>query len=120
MTRLTLPPDFCRRVLGLPADTRATLAAVPGPGWHVVQAVGTYDRPTADPAAKAAGTEPPWPGALTAWWPANPAAAVCAVCGVLPHAAHQLIADACPGLDEDDDDHSAALDVVEAHLRERP
>lgn len=112
-----MTPTLARRLLALPADVRAALAAVPGPGWHVVQAIGTYDRPTADPAAKAAGTEPPWPGALTAWWPANPADAVCTVCDVLPHAAHQLIADACPGLDEGDDDHAAALDVIEAHIR---
>lgn len=118
MTRLTLPPDFCRRVLGLPADTRATLAAVPGPGWHVVQAVGTYDRPTADPAAKAAGTEPPWPSDLTAWWPANPAAAVRAVLRNPPWDAHRRIYEACTRDEGDDgDDHAAALWVIEGHVR---
>lgn len=116
MTRLTLPPDLCRRVLGLPTDTCRVLAYVPGPGWRIIinPSGGT---PYCYDALHSEGVHSP---GVTVWWPANPAAAVCAVCDVLPHAAHQLIADACPGLDEGDDDHAAALEVIEAHLRERP
>lgn len=106
---------LARRILALPPAVRKALAAVPGPGWWL------YANTSGIPESYVrtdSGSRPP--SDLRVWWPANPAAAVCAVCNVLPHAAHQLIADACPGLDEGDNDNEAALDVIEAHLRSRP
>lgn len=114
-----MTPTLSPRILALPPAVRETLAAVPGPGWEVTRGAflgGGYGTTETRPLARCGADV----SDRYAWWPANPAAAVCAVCDVLPHAAHQLIADACPGLEDGDDDHAAALDVIEAHLRSRP
>lgn len=109
-----MTPTLAPRILAFPADVRAALAAVPGPGWICVRRVdGCLLLVASYGLSRRLKSH-------EAWWPANPAAAVCAVCDVLPHAAHQLISDACPGLDEGDDDHSAALSIIEAHIRSRP
>jgi hypothetical protein len=117
VTRLTLPPDFCRRVLGLPADTRATLAAVPGPGWEVTRGAflgGGYGTTETRPLARCGADV----SDRYAWWPANPADAVCAVLRIPPWDAHRRIYEACTRDEGDDgDDHAAAMEVIEGHVR---
>ena len=117
MTRLTLPPDFCRRLLALPPDTRRVLAYVPGPGWRVYR--NTSSGVPDCYVQTDSGGRPP--SDLWVWWPANPAAAVAAICvapGLALQVAHELLAMRMG--DTAEDDHAAALGLIEAHLRRQP
>lgn len=99
------------RILALPADVRAALARVDGPGWRVYK-----DHKGRTPAPYGCGTVREtcdWPE--HAWWPGNPAASVAAVLGISIWHAHQRIAlDGSAG-----GDHAAALAIIEAHVASR-
>ena len=107
------------RLLALPADVRAALARVEGPGWAVSNWHENYGRAVAHPG-------PEWLPAAAAWWPANPPAAVAAVLGCTLAAAcehllgwlneHEDIEHPnAPGLLDD-----AALSIIENHVRSQP
>jgi len=96
-------PALAQRVLALPDDVRATLATVPGPGWRI-SAFG------APPVLKLRYTGTGW-----TWWPANPAAAVAACMAPMSlTAAYSMLVREL--LDGADDDHAAALSIIEAHV----
>lgn len=109
-------PTLASRLLDLPADVRAALAAIPGPGWRAYRNTSglleLYVR---------TDSEGRPPSDLWVWWPANPAAVVAAVLGIPMWDAHRRIYEACTR-DEGDDgnDHAAAMEVIEAHIRGRP
>lgn len=109
------------RILALPADVRATLAEVDGPGWRIYgvrDGCGTVT----ERECIAAGASPHLPGEsmddgciVFGWIPANPAASVAAVMRCSIWYAHRLIADngAMGG------DTPAALSIIEAHVAKR-
>lgn len=106
-----MTPELGKRVQALPRRVLDALWDVPGPGWVVRLdgAIGPHnERPDADWRASLQGWE---------WWPANPAAAVAAIC-VTPgqmalQVAHELLAVRMG--DTAEDDHAAALGLIEAH-----
>jgi hypothetical protein len=101
-------------VLALPAATRRALSVVPGPGWRIYDNTSSG---TPDCYIRTDSEGRP-PSDLTAWWPANPAAAVRAVLRIPPWDAHRRIYEACTRDEGDDgDDHAAALWVIEGHVR---
>jgi hypothetical protein len=103
-----------RRILALPADVRALLAGVEGPGWRVYQdhkgrlGVYTEDRSTATCYHQ-----------QHAWFPANPAAAVAAVTRNPLWYAYKVISYAMPDGDKPGDDALAAIRIIEAAIAAR-
>lgn len=111
---------LAHRILALPADVRETLSKVPGPGWEVTRGAflgGGYGTTETRQLARCGADV----SDRYAWWPANPAAAVAAVLRIPLWDAHRRVYEACTR-DEGDDgnDHAAAMEVIEAHLRSRP
>jgi hypothetical protein len=100
-----LRSDLSPRLLALPADIRATLAGVEGPGWVVY-----HDRHKPFPCATVGGKMCIDEG--SAWFPANPAAAVAAVLGYDLRRSHERLADWLDA--HGGDDHVAALSIIEA------
>lgn len=102
------------RILALPADVRAALAGVDGPGWWFSRRESTWHLCDLDIKCRDAVA-----------WPANPAQAVAAV--LYPpdsplHAyslyhAHELLR---ARLADNNDDHAAALAIIEAHVARVP
>lgn len=104
------------RILNLPADVRAALARVDGPGW-ILYADNVSKRDPNPRIAVSVGESKRlkdiyYPRKV--FFPANPAASVAAVLGIAPCDAHQLLADHAIGYD-----HAAALSIIEAHVANR-
>lgn len=108
--------DLATRILALPESVRANLATVEGPGWEIARGMDTYWVVRAGRDTSVRG----------GWWPANPARAVAAVTGDGLWLAHQeisnwLYAQYNSALGTPNDDHAAALAIIEAHVtRARP
>lgn len=101
--------DIAARILRLPESARAVLATVDGPGW-VIYSVESGPFPCATVGGKMLVADG------SAWWPANPARAVAAVLGCPLTTAHLRLANLDFALP--DDDHAAALSIIEAHVAE--
>lgn len=96
------------RILALPADIRAALAGVGGPGWMIRQRDGEIlPMGRVSLAHLSAGWD---------FWPANPAASVAAVLDTTIWHAHMLIGEYWPACVND---HAAALSIIEAHVANR-
>ena len=111
------------RILNLPDDVRAALARVDGPGWEITRGAflgGSYGPTETRPLARCGANV----SDRYAWWPGNPAASVAAVLyppGSPLHAyglyhAHELLR---VRLADNNDDHAAALSIIEAHVATR-
>lgn len=109
------PLDLAPRLLALPADVRAALARVEGPGFDVHPVRGSA----------LVCSHVSLSASVAAWWPANPAAAVAAVldctlaaaCEHLlgwPNEHEDIEHPNAPGLLDD-----AALTLIEAHVASR-
>ena len=110
-----MTPEIGKRVQALPRHVKDALWGVAGQGW-VVRLDGAAGARNEIPDADWRKSLPGWE-----WWPANPAFGVAAILQIPLWDAHRRIYEACPR-DEGDGggaDHIAALDVIEAHLRER-
>lgn len=107
-----MTPTLAARVLALPPAVREALAAVPGPGWTCARRMDGFVLPVLR-----IGT-PRRLKSHEAWWPANPADAVAAICvlpgGLALQVAHELLAMRMG--DTAEDDHSAALGLIESSL----
>ena len=106
------PLDLAPRLLALPRDVRAALARVEGPGFDVHPVRGSA----------LACSHVSLSASVAAWWPANPAQAVAAVLGCSIRAAYlhvygRMVDASDPS--EPDDDHAAALTLIEAHVASR-
>jgi hypothetical protein len=105
-------PDLARRILKFPTDVREALAGVPGPGWVCFRRVDGGVMPVLRLWAPKRIKD------HEAWWPANPAAAVAAIC-VLPggldlQVARELLAMRMG--DTAEDDHTTAVSLIEERL----
>jgi len=112
-----MTPTLAPRILDLPPAVREALAAVPGPGWEVTRGAflgGGYGTTETRPLARCGADV----SDRYAWWPANPAAAVAAICvlpgGLALQVAHELLAVRMG--DTAEDDHEAALGLIEECL----
>ena len=109
------------RILNLPADVRAALARVDGPGW-ILYADNVSKRDPNPRIAVSVGESKRlkdiyYPRKV--FFPANPAASVAAVTGWSRAMAYSVLTERMLGYVEDNDDHAAALSIIEAYAANR-